>query len=166
MLKLNYPCHDLGRYPKIWHEDLRMYGRTISGVTALLDDMSIQAESLWTRRNILHSAGEILAPLANPINDYKDFLLAFGGVSSIIDSKGQVFLFKKTTKYKVLSFKILSIVEEYFGTTTTFNRTTSRHISSLPPPLGSAYGLFMQHERYGEIFLGFSADKLETEIKA
>lgn len=166
MLRLNYPCHTLGRYPRIWYEGTRMYGSTQQGVTALLDDTSVQADSLWSRRDILYASGEVLAPLTNPIMDYKDFLLAFSGTTNIIDSTGYVFMFRKMRKYKVLSFKIVSIVEEYFGITTTFKRTMSRHISTVPPPIGSEYGLFLQHEMYGEIFLGFSANKLETEIRA
>lgn len=166
MLKLNYPCHALGRYPKVWHEGTKIFGTTKSGVTALLDDTSIQADSLWVRRDILRLDGEHLAPLNEPIMDYKDFILAFAGITNIIDAKGKIFLFRKRNRYKVVSFPILSIVEEYFGITTTFKRTTTRHISTVPPPYGAEYGLFLQHERYGEIFLGFSADKLETEIRA
>jgi len=166
MLTLNYPLHVLGRYPKIWHEGTKLFGRTSNGVTALLDDTSVQAETLWARRDIMALNDIHLAPLPKPIFDYKDFLLAFKGVTSIIDSTGDVFLFRKTKKYLVLSFEILSIVEEHYGITTTFKKTLSRHISTIPPPIGSAYGLFLQHEKYGEIFLGFSANKIETEIKA
>lgn len=166
MIKLNYPLHDLGRYPKVWKEGSLVFGRNKQGVTALLDDTSIQAETLDARRDILSHQEIVLAPLPYPILNYKDFLLSFAGVTSLIDSTGHIFLFRKSASYNVVSFEIISIVEEFYGVTTTFKRTLSRDISAGPPPIGSRYGMFLQHERYGEIFLGYSAEKVETEIRA
>lgn len=167
MQKFDYPIYVLGRYPKIWTTDEgQVLGRTGKGVYGLIDDKSKPAKSLGVRRiQCLDTMEYPLAPLGNPVHDYREFVVRVRANTHIIDNSGNMFFFKRKHSYWVLTFRLAGVHIEDTSYVCTFNNTTTRVLLDHLPNHEDVFGLFLQHEEKGEIFLGFSPIKIQEKLR-
>lgn len=165
MRMLKYPIFNIGRYPKIWRTDEgAVLGLTKAGSVGLIDDTAADYPDLGNRR-LNSKSGYPLADLGNPIHNYAELIVAFNGTTHLIDNLGNIVVFKRRNSYWVLSFKISSALTVPEGYLIMFKNTITKVLLDKLPPDEAQYGMFLQHDKLGEIFLGFAEEKTDTRIR-
>lgn len=165
MLKLNFPVFDIGIYPKTWYEDTKLFGASKAGVFGLIDDTSIKGGIHTRRIAITDKADFPIANIGKPYENELDLILYIRPKSKIIDDTGRIYQLNKKSKRWVLAFPIhdaLYIGDKFL---IKFDGTTTRITQEQPLKENAKFGLFLQTENSGEVFIGYSPYSIEERIR-
>lgn len=165
MLKLNYPVFNLGHYPKTWHEGAKLFGRGVRCKYGIIDDKDIEGDFEARRLKLFESTELPLADIGKPMYNEMDVILHLKSCSKIIDNNGRIYKLKKAKSRWILSFHISDVLYVEGNFLIKFNDTTSRILQEQPPSDKAKFGLFLQTEDSGELFVGFSPYNLEEKIR-
>ena len=117
LAEINFPVYRLSKQPKS-HEGILYFltesydpdTNTFSQSIRILDDKSIEAETLSRRRLILKEDGAPLYPLRKAIFMLGDFIRLNKPSCWWIDSSGKLFSYRKSERVKLRFYKIKNIM--------------------------------------------------------
>jgi hypothetical protein len=165
MLKLNYPVFNLGHYPTTWYEGTMLFGKGARRIYGVIDDKSIEGDFEERRLRLFEQTELPLADIGKPMYNEMDIILHLKSCSKIIDNSGKVYKIRKAKSRWILSFHISDVVYVEGNFLIKFDGTTSRILQEQPPTEKAKFGLFLQTEDSGELFVGFSPYNLEEKIR-
>lgn len=166
-MKITYPVYDITGVELFYDDDGTVYTHIPNkGGTLILDCTAIDDSNFGIRRAILRGKGAPLYPLNRGIADVVGVVLS--KARQIIDSRGQVFNLSRSTKKRLKTYQIKEI---YTGNedgkyVLVLKQHTKRVVVEELPPFGHIFVTFLQDDRLGDIFAGYSSIPQDKMVRA